>query len=528
MHLSPHQLIRSINLRHIALIFVLILGATSIKIIYISDQNIYFWFDQARDAIISKGIIDNHDLKIQGPSASGSEDAVFHGVLYFYIIGPLYSLFKGNVIYVAHVFTILTSLSVIPVYFLAKKFLDNSTWKSVLTILIYLVTAHTISMGVWLSNPSLAMVSIPLFYYFLWLVFIDKKSSYFPILMGILGITNQFAIYTIYLWMSLVLMMIYSNKCIQHKFTSIKQIFFGLLIYLLSISTIIITQLKLYQQDIFTFSNFIITNTSTSLTHIFHQISKVYLQNASNIIYPKMGLLSIAICITALLMLWKNQKKNQLFLALVYLVSPVMLIFFRDPAYHYLVGIEAIISILFAYVIMDLLRSNYVSIKFFAIISLLFFFIAHIVQLSDNIQQKYFLPGVEQGSNLKDQLLIIDKISQLTQQPEFSYSTLTNPYQYNTTWSYLFSWHEKTLRPSKSLFFGADQSGIFGDSLITQTTIPKQNHFTIYESAQILPQSITEEFVSSQDAIATVAATYKFNSLKLDYRVLSTTSINEN
>ena len=53
------------------------------RLLSIRDNKIYFWFDQARDANLSRQIIENKDLKIQGPSASGTNDTIYHGVLYY-------------------------------------------------------------------------------------------------------------------------------------------------------------------------------------------------------------------------------------------------------------------------------------------------------------------------------------------------------------------------------------------------------------------------------------------------------------
>jgi hypothetical protein len=56
----------------------------------IANQEIYFTYDQARDALTAQEIIEQRDLKIQGPSASGTHDSVYHGVAYYYVLAPLY------------------------------------------------------------------------------------------------------------------------------------------------------------------------------------------------------------------------------------------------------------------------------------------------------------------------------------------------------------------------------------------------------------------------------------------------------
>ena len=53
-------------------IFLVFLLAVLIRFFFIKDQNVFFYFDQARDAAISQSIILEKDIKIQGPSVSGT------------------------------------------------------------------------------------------------------------------------------------------------------------------------------------------------------------------------------------------------------------------------------------------------------------------------------------------------------------------------------------------------------------------------------------------------------------------------
>jgi hypothetical protein len=70
------------------LIFVLALG---IRFLWF-PQNAYFGFDQARDAFNSQEIYQNKDFKIIGPSST--HGGLYHGPIYWYLIGPIYLLLK--------------------------------------------------------------------------------------------------------------------------------------------------------------------------------------------------------------------------------------------------------------------------------------------------------------------------------------------------------------------------------------------------------------------------------------------------
>ena len=93
-----------------------------VRLFLIENNSFIFRWDQARDATLSRKIIEEHDLKIQGPSASGTQDQIYHGVLYYYLIAPLYTFSGGDPRLVIFVLSFLFSTSVIPVYFLTKSF----------------------------------------------------------------------------------------------------------------------------------------------------------------------------------------------------------------------------------------------------------------------------------------------------------------------------------------------------------------------------------------------------------------------
>ena len=92
----------------------------------ISNNQIYFWYDQARDAHVAQQIFLEHDLKIQGPSASGTNDTIYHGVIYYYFIGALYIIFSGNPFLVSMVLGLINSFAVFLIYFLIKKVFKNN------------------------------------------------------------------------------------------------------------------------------------------------------------------------------------------------------------------------------------------------------------------------------------------------------------------------------------------------------------------------------------------------------------------
>ena len=60
-----------------------------LRVIFLKNGALIFGYDQARDAFSALEIAHGH-LKILGPSASAP--GLFHGVLYYYLLAPIYLL----------------------------------------------------------------------------------------------------------------------------------------------------------------------------------------------------------------------------------------------------------------------------------------------------------------------------------------------------------------------------------------------------------------------------------------------------
>lgn len=73
------------------LIFISLIGLLLRFLYFPSD--VYFGYDQARDAYYIQDIIHGH-LKVLGPPSTAS--SLYHGVLSYYILAPFYYLSEGN------------------------------------------------------------------------------------------------------------------------------------------------------------------------------------------------------------------------------------------------------------------------------------------------------------------------------------------------------------------------------------------------------------------------------------------------
>lgn len=120
---------------------------------------------------------------------------------------------------------------------------------------------------------------------------------------------------------------------------------------------------------------------------------------------------------------------------------------------------------------------------------------------SDSVlaQGTYFVP---QGAYFKHLLQVIDFTYQQADGQDFSISTMTNPYGYNTMWAYLYSWYGDKKYGYTPHFFGPDQTGLFGGDLLERTNEPAELHFSIREPGEGMPIWLFNEFDARQENIA--------------------------
>lgn len=509
------------------IVLVLIFISFLIKLYFISDDFIYFWFDQARDATVSRAILEQADLKIQGPSASGTNDQIYHGVLYYYLIGPVYTLFNGNPRAVSVVISWLTSLFVIPVFLLTKS-LTKSKSVAVITSLLSVVCLDVATTGVWLSNPVILLVSVPLYFYYLWQVFFQQRYQHLWLVAVTLGVSNQAALSSIYLFVPLLWAYLYQARQQKKLIIWSWQRYLILVgIYLLSISTMILTQAKMYLDGSFDPSTISSTaHVEFRLLNTLKAMGPVFLRKIELTVLPGLPVLSVLIFACLLgLFIKHSQTKTRLFYALYLLAVPIfMLLHFRD-AHHGLIGLSPMILLPIGFGLAKLWQLRRSWSRFFAVGLIIFYAGYHLNTMRVRRQQSYYELTIQKGFMLRDQLALIDHTYQLAQGEPFSITTLTIPFGWNTTWGYLYDWYGMSRHGYKPSWFGPSQAGVFGSQYLAETDQPDAIHFTIYEPEVGLPKPLEKQFQAEQNAVGSVVQTAKFSQLLLETRYVTPTSV---
>jgi hypothetical protein len=168
--------------RNTELIFLIVLFCLSFFLRWFRlDHNLFFGFEQGRDAQIIQDIYTLHQFKLVGPKTD--LPGVFHGAYYYYLLIVPYALTHGNPLAASFFLIFLSSFISVGVYFFAKSVFHSAHWAGFAAIFAT-VSYEYIIYARWLSNVTPAIPLILMTYYFLWM-YREKKKSFFFLLAAV-------------------------------------------------------------------------------------------------------------------------------------------------------------------------------------------------------------------------------------------------------------------------------------------------------------------------------------------------------
>lgn len=290
------------------------------------------------------------------------------------MIGPLYFLLKDTQLVLA-VLIIITSLAVLPTYLLARQIAGKQV--AVVTSLMFIASFDVYRTVTWLSNPVLAAVSIPFFYYFLWMVFFERKIQFFPWLMASLAVTHQASILFIP-WGGLVvagLLWHWQTGDIK-KIWSWRNFLIGCGVYALGIFSMFIAQVLAWKAGLFNFKNLAEFSswTQTDLP-VFWRTLDLFLEKVVFVTFPTMPVLAIIVGLASVFILKQQGVKQKWYLLMVFGAPLWILAFNYRDRYYAFTGVETAVFIAFAVLLQYLWKYKW---KAVAIILLVLYFNAQV------------------------------------------------------------------------------------------------------------------------------------------------------
>lgn len=497
----------------------------AVRVWYVSGNEIIFSFDQARDAYLARQIIQDGDIKIQGPNASGTNDSIYHGVLYYYVIALFYGM-SSNPMYPTYVLIFITTLGLLPVYFLVKS-VFKSQLVALTTITLTAFSINHIQAATWASNPTLALLTVPLFYLSLWKVFTQKSKRWLPWLALFLGLTIQSAVWFAYLFVILAIFILYSRytQVFPQRFFSLKEIAVAVAIFLISTSTMFLTQLKLAAAGIFTPASLVTSLAGTNKAAAFSietstDVFYLFVEKMSKSFVPILPLFSILLLGFSLYSLRKFSGQQRMFWVL-WLFGPFALLAVQPrEAQHLFLTCEIALYAIFSYGITAFLQDKW-NAKYVKLALCLVIVLIGASQLVFTTTQKKNRINdftLQTGMFLTEELAAIDWTYQAAGYKPFSIASYTAPYGYNTLWSYLYDWYGREKYGYVPEFYGMKQDGIFAGELLPHTTKPASTHYVFIEPNVGAPDLIFQNFELEQAKVTTFSGQGFFGTLHVIQR----------
>lgn len=159
--------------------------------IYKLGEQLFFGFEQGRDALIAQNIYQLKDFVLTGPSSSIG--GVFHGPYYYYLLALTYFLSSGNPLGGALFISIIGSLVPILIFFVARDFFKSTGWAQIAAV-ICIISFEYILYSRWLSNVSPAIPFVVLAFWMLWKNIEEKKDKFLLGFVLFASIASQFQI----------------------------------------------------------------------------------------------------------------------------------------------------------------------------------------------------------------------------------------------------------------------------------------------------------------------------------------------
>lgn len=485
-----------------------------IRVWFLPVGALTFGYDQARDAVLSRQIAQG-DFKILGPSSS--TPGLYHGVLYYYVLAPIYG-FTQNPIAAAYWMAFLNSLTVFVVAYFAYLFTKNK-WAGIAAGLFYAFSYEASQYATWLSNPTLGMVTVPLFYLGLWLwTHVDKKGNrILPIVLTAvsLGFSIQAEIFLAYHIVPLLIFLVVYRKNLHRKDFLI---FF--IAFVASLSTMILSEVKFGFKGVSGVSSLLSTGDAIVAGHglgdffvlFLNQIGRVY----SAASYPgNVGYGTFLVVLPLIYFLNGTKEKAQswvTFLA-VWLFSHASVVTVGGTSTPFLlVGISPAVSILLGILCYTLFKNSKL-VGLFLIFFIVVFQVKTIVK--ENARGSAYF-AIQKDLVISKETAAVDYMYSKANGEPFTVNSLTSPLWVNIVWAYLFNWYGQEHYQYQPSWTGRGQEGQV--IALQATNKPMKHHFLILEPMAGIPFQYLPDIISQEDSITRLVEEKTFGEIRIQYR----------
>ncbi|MGI5826326.1 MAG: glycosyltransferase family 39 protein [Patescibacteria group bacterium] len=397
-----------------------------------------FDFEKSRDLIVSRNIYLNRKLTLIGPTTE--VEGIFHGPLYYYLLGLGYYIFNGDPKAGSIVSFGFNFAALIALYFIGSKLFSKKV--GLLASFLYAVSLEAVSYAYWLSNPGPSIVFLFLMFYFFYR-FLSGEEKYLALSLFCFGLSLQFQVLNVLFLVPLAL----SYLLLGRPRINPKNLLLAPFSVLLPVSTFIFFDLK---------HQFLMTNAfldrylqnsqgpglKINLLDYFTRLAREF----SHVLFPVVPKLAGWFLMAAILffLVWKIfvEKKDKLWkylLIWIFATFPVFLINSRiGESSAAFMGVSGAIVLAAAAFMDQIFKKNTLLIA--AI--LLLIGLVNLKGVDCYLTSGSFrLFDAYEDLYLKKDLSIIRWIYEKSEGQSFQLDTVTSPLYVSTLWDYLFSWY---------------------------------------------------------------------------------------
>lgn len=478
-------------------------------------DNITFGYDQARDAQRILDIVTFKNLKILGQESD--IPGVFHGVLTYYFLTPVYFIGGFNPNFPA-VFLSLINLSGIILLYLASIVIFKSQKIGLIAGLFWALSYEQANFSRFISNASAMSIATTILFLGL-AIFIFKKKDW-GLIISVIGfaLSVQFNFSQIYLILVYPLLFFIFRPKLNKKIIT-----YCFIILFLLLSSFLLAEVKYnfnttkslisyltYHRGGFDF----FANGSRYISRTYETIYYSFLTLNKTILF----LSFIAISILGLRLI-KN-KKIIVFLY-IWLFSNLPLFLFNSGVLETQIVNSvffAPLTLLIAYCLskINIKRKFYLAVF---IVSLLAVALSNInLFYKDNFKEIRILST--QNITLKDEKRLIDYTYQSSKEKEFSICALTNPLYANILWSYLYNWYGKNKYGYTPYWAGQEQTNSPNNLFYDKEHVSQR--YIILEPSIGIGGYAKKVFIYMEDHTSTLKEEKQFGDLIVQKRTLNT------
>lgn len=467
---------------------LLLLIALGVRYWYASAE-VCFHTDQSRDAIVANRILQG-DWQLFGPVAN-VQGALFHGVLYYYVIAPLYAVGGGSPWFVSVALSLLSVASLVPAYLLAKKILKSPPLAYVVAVLVALsATSIQTSASFW--NLTLTIVLLPTYALLLW----EMRSIFAPkycVATGLLaGLLVQSGLSNVQ-WL-LPLVVVVGWQYFKMKDTKKYLLNVGLIggAFAAATSTMLAVEYLAWKRGLFGIGSTFhwASGDSASFENIYNVLMWVF-DSLGTFLAPgyfSSIVAALFMLLTLCVMFFKrktNSDESLIFL-LLFLTPPIIGQLLSNGSASYLLsGYESILSIFVvlvvartcSYFVRPLSRQKNIFIMCAVVV---LFALSNGVEIQRQMQANSNITCMLQ-TNYVEKLQAIEYTYAQANGEDFSIDVVAEPYGINTTYGYLYSWYGNKKFGYTPRYIGVSQLGHPSEGLLEESQAYAPTHFILYE-----------------------------------------------